>query len=426
MVGACQRGFAHAGEHEPGIAFTRDGTALLSANAVTRPGDPFSGRVVSLAPSGATREAVVGQELAADPVIDGRGRVALLSLRSLGALTRLRISFGSAADPVQANSHVLATYAPARAELGDRPAIAVSERGEIAVAWVQFVPRASIHRLRLAVRPPGRAFRRTRTLATADGVIQDAALTYDRAGRLLVAYGAERSSGRRLRRTVEARLRGARGEFRRAEVLGPHDGVAQISAAMAPAGRAVVAWDSQDGGEGAEKPYRVRAAIRAPGSRAFGRTQLLDPGATSDRVPGRSVLGVAPDGSATVAWSNVVGASTPVRVAAAGPRTRFGPTVQAAPDGAVGDLAVGGDGSALLLWNVVTEIGVAGGPIQAALRPPGAPAFGNSETVVAPGPAQLSLGRAAFDPATGRPAVVWARHAEPGAVPPLWLSSRAP
>lgn len=420
------------GVGSPAIAFARDGTALLSANAISRPGRAITGRLVIRAPGGAATDARLPDELAADPVVYGRGQVALLRLRSSsrpGGRTRLSVSFGTTAAPVRGRPRVLSAYAPALTELGDRPAIAVNAQGEGAVAWVEFLQRGriqgeGIHRLRLAIRPPGRAFGRPRTLATANGVIQGVALAYGGAGDLVAAYGAERSRGRTRRRTVEARLRRSRRAFGPARVLGPHEGLVDLSAAMAPTGRAVVAWGTQDGGEGAGVPYRVRAAIRAPGSATFGRTQLLDPGATVDRVPGRPAVGLAPDGSATVAWSNVVGSSYPVRVATAGPSTRFRPAGQVAPDGAVGDVAVSGDGTALLVWNPFTEFGPEGGQVQAALRPPGALAFGSAENVTAPEPTQLSLGGAAFDPATGRPAVVWGRPAEPGPGPPVRLSVR--
>ena len=415
----------------PAIAFARDGTALLSANTSSRVS--FTGRLVIRAPSGAVTETRLPEALAADPVVYGRGQFALLHIRRSsrpGGGTRLSVSFGTTAAPVSGRRpRVLSTYALAQAEQGD-PAIAVSAQGEAAVAWVEFLQRGrvqglGIHRLRLAIRTPGGAFGRPRTLATANGGIQGVALAYGRAGDLLAAYGAERSRGRTRRRTVEARLRRSRRGFGPARVLGPHEGLVDLSATMAPTGRAVVAWGTQDGGEGAEKPYRVRAAIRAPGSATFSRTQLLDPGATVDRVPGRLVLGLAPDGSATVAWSNVVGSSNPVRVATTGPRTRFRPAGQVAPNGAVGDVAVSGDGTAVLVWDPFTEFGPEGGQVQAALRPPGAPAFGSAENVSAPEPTELSHGGAAFDPATGRAAVVWSRLAEPGPGA-VWLSVRTP
>jgi hypothetical protein len=423
------------GSGDPAIAFARDGTSVLSTNAVARPNGVSTGRLVIRAPDGTVTATRLPGQLAAEPVVYGRGRLALLYMRgSVGprGRTRLSVSFGTTAAPVSGlRPHVLATFAPAQAELGGGPAIAVSGQGEVAVAWTEFLQRGriqglGIHRLRLAVRPPGRAFGRPRTLATASGVIQDAALAYGRTGDLLVAYGTERVR-ERTRRTVQARLRRAHRAFGPAQVLGPHEGLLDLSAAMARSGRAAVAWGTQDGGEEAGVPYRIRAATRAPGSATFGRVQLLDSGGgVVERPYGALALGLGPDGSATVAWSNIANGSNPVRVSIAGPSTRFRPAGQVAPNGAVADVAVRSDGAALMLWTAFTEEPDADNQIQAAVRPPGALAFGSTENVSALEPRQLSLGRAAFDPVTGRAAVVWSRLAEPGPEAPVWFSSRAP
>jgi hypothetical protein len=203
--------------------------------------------------------------------------------------------------------------------------------------------------------------------------------------------------------------------------------VLDLSAEMARTGRAVVSWGTQDGGEEAGMPYRVRAAIRAPGAATFGRAQLLDPGGgVVERPMGAPELGVGPDGSATLAWSNLAGGLNPVRVSTAGPTTRFRPAGQVAPNGAVADVAVRSDGTALMLWTAFAPELDTDNQIQAAVRPVGALAFGAAENVSALELGQLSPARAAFDPTTGRAAVVWSRLGQPGPEPPVWFSSRLP
>jgi hypothetical protein len=179
---------------------------------------------------------------------------------------------------------------------------------------------------------------------------------------------------------------------------------------MAHGGRAVVAWDSQDVGEEANEAYRVYAAVRSAGSARFGAAQLLDPGGPAIRSPGRVALGLGRDGSAVVAWSSPRGSfaggiSSAVRVASAGPRGRFGLQRELAPSGAVGEVAVGAGGAALVVWS---QLAPEEEPVDviAALRPGGASAFGAPEAV---SPSERAHDPSvAFDPRTGHAVVAWA------------------
>ena len=111
---------------------------------------------------------------------------------------------------------------------------------------------------------------------------------------------------------------------------------------MAPSGRAVVAWGSQDVGEEANEPYSVYAAVRRAGASRFRAAQVLDAGGPAIRAEGTVALGVAGDGSSVVAWSSPQGSyragiQQSVRVATAGPRGRFGAQREQAPSGAGAD-----------------------------------------------------------------------------------------
>jgi hypothetical protein len=151
------------------------------------------------------------------------------------------------------------------------------------VAWVELRARASsagVYRVRVARGRGDRGFGRPQTLASwpSPGIEDSPAVTvaYGAGGDLLVAFTVTRRDGRRDRRLVAARVRRPGGAFGRAIVLGPRQACPQLTAAAAPDGRMVVAWASQDCGEGAERPLVVRAAVR-PAGRRFGRAQLLDP-----------------------------------------------------------------------------------------------------------------------------------------------------
>ena len=350
--------------------------------------------------------------------------------------TRLDIAFGRTSGTV-GNARALVTIRNL-----EHLAFVASPRGDLAVGWVEFACRRDAkgdclserRRLRVMVRPAGGSFRAPVTLARdtrSDGSelsTGDPSLAFGPQGDLVVSYTGRRSTGSHAQ-VVLARVRRSGHGFGGAVVVGPRRQVTDIDAAVTSTGAVFVAWGSQDGGEEANLPFVVRAARRAAGAGQFGTARVLDPGAGIARSPGRVALGVAPDGTATVAWSQIVGkpvTSFPVRVATSDAAGVFGASSDLAALGAVHDLAVNSDGTTLVIWGKISLADdQQAEQIMAAIRPGGAPSFGAAETVSDSD--QPSIADAAFDPASGQPVVVWtARRATATLTSPgVRLSRRA-
>ncbi|HEV7806897.1 MAG TPA: hypothetical protein VGO80_13830, partial [Solirubrobacteraceae bacterium] len=285
-------------------------------------------------------------------------------------------------------------------------AIAASDRGDVAAAWVEHL-RGRDH-LVVALRRPGQPFGRP-SVIVGSGLVSSPAIAWSALGDLLVAY--QRSPSVASRR-VEARVRRAGHGWGRPLRLGASSGFSVISAAASARGRMVVAWGTQDGGEEAGTPWIVRAAMRPAGASGFRAAQVLEVSEGRDERPaGPVAAAMSPDGTATVAWSGIDGArfphTFPVRVATAGSSLRFGAAQTLAPNAAIGGVAVDRRGTAIVVWATLSIPGVnqITQQVFASLRAPGAAAFAASEAVSAAERAELP--RAAFDPVTGRPAVVW-------------------
>jgi hypothetical protein len=394
---------------DPAIAFGSAGGPLITAGfrpAVTySPGLPL--QTVTRLFAGTTQRAQV--RLVAPPVAYGAGRAAFLRRsprdRDIAPIMTLGVSLGDVAGNPGRFHHLSSLAIP------DTTAIAANDAGVVAVAWTE-ATRGIEGRVRLAVRRPGGRFARPVTVAVGavgrptGGTVsgRGVAVAVGGRGEVVVAYQRERARAR----TIEARRVGRR--LGRRQTLGPQRGLVDLSAAMAPGGRAVVAWGSQDVGEEANEAYRVYAAVRAAGSARFGAAQALDRGGPAIRPAGRVALAVGRDGAAVVAWASPLGSygagtRSAVRVASAGPRGRFGGQRELAPSGAVGDVAIGADGAAIVVWSQLageqTPLNV-----LAALRPAGASEFGAPEA--ASPQERASHPAAAFDPRTGQPVVVWA------------------
>jgi hypothetical protein len=273
-------------------------------------------------------------------------------------------------------------------------------------------------RVRLAVRRPGGRFGTPRTVATGAvgrptaGTTEGGGLAVAVGGRDVVVVAYQRERGRA--RTIEARL--LRRRLGRPRTVGPQRGLVDLSARIGANGRAVVAWGSQDVGEEANEARSVYAAVMEPPSSRFGPAQVLDPGGPALRPHGRVAVDVADDGSALVAWSSPqggysAGIRSAVRVATAGPRGRFGPQRELAPSGAVGDVAVGRGGAAIVVWSRLFPEEEER-DVTAAVRPAGAPDFGAPEAV---SPSErTTTAVAAFDPRTEQPAVAWVALGDQG------------
>jgi hypothetical protein len=417
------------------IDFGAAGNALLSW-VVASAGAPETVFATMLRDGSVVGSGRLTGALTTGPEIYGRDRVVMLrgrpllrpSRRTSTRRYRLDALFGTTRSPLGGGSRRVSTFAafPGSSEV----AMGTNNRGDVAVAWVE--PRGresspSTYRLRAALGREDRGFGRPQTLASWPSPRIDDSLAvtvaYGAGGDLLVAFTMTRREGRRERRLVAARVRRRGGAFGRATVLGSRQASTELTAAVAPDGRMVVAWGSQDGGEGAERPWVVQAAVR-PAGRRFARAQLLDPGDATERVPGRVALGMSRDGRATLAWSNARGRrfppTYPVRTASTGRSGGFGRVTQLAENGGVHDLAVASDGSAVVTWSPYDPEEELPAPLYAQVRPSGAPAFGAVEQV-SPPDATVFGSDVAYDPRTGRPVAVWITL---GATSELQLAAR--
>jgi hypothetical protein len=188
---------------------------------------------------------------------------------------------------------------------------------------------------------------------------------------------------------------------------------ADVEAALAPSGRAAVAWASQSVTEGGTTgPIRYSGTVGRRGIRTFPLERRLET-QPATRLVSPVRLTMDPLGRATVAWAGLTpSGQTVVRVADAPPGRLFGLGRDVSPagvDARPADLVAGPGGRRLVVWVTGSPEGI--GSIGAAYGPPPAD-FGPPETISA-GP-QARVPRAAFDPRTGRPTVVWSER-PPGA-----------
>jgi hypothetical protein len=274
--------------------------------------------------------------------------------------------------------------------------------------WVEHL--SGRDHLLAALRGPNQLFGRPGVIA-GSGYISSPALSWSEGGDLLVAYQRSISRrGRSTQRRVEARVRRAGHNWGRPQQLGSSSGFSQITAATAPSRRMLVAWGTQDLGEEANTPWIVRAAQRPAGAGAFRPAQELERSEGIERPAGRVAAALAPDGTATVAWSGIAGrfgSSFPARVATAGSSLRFGAPQTLSSSAAVGDVTSDDQGQTLVVWATLEQAGDSQSSAQvfASVRAAGAPAFATPEQV---SPIEgATLPRAAFDPRTHRPAAVW-------------------
>jgi hypothetical protein len=285
------------------------------------------------------------------------------------------------------------------------------------VVWVEHL--SGRDHLVAALRRSNQPFSRPAVII-GSGFMSSPAVTWSAGSDLLFAYQRIARRGRPTERRVEARVRRAGHSWGRPQRLGASGTFSQISVAAAPNGRMLVAWATQDLGEEANTPWIVRAAQRPAGPRMFGATQDLDRGdgrqtRVFDRPAGRVAATLAPDGTATVAWSSITGggfpSNFPARVATAGSSLRFASPQTLSPNAAVGDVTTDDQGRTLVVWATLPETGnnQITSQIFASLRAAGAATFATPEQLSPDERADLP--RAAFDPKTNRPTVVWITRA---------------
>jgi hypothetical protein len=423
---------------EPTIGFGASGLAVLSARLSTEAnGFPSHGftRLFGQQPDGsfAGRARLA---LAAPPAPYASNRLALLRVPlaegdrtirdSDDPRSSLGYSYGRSGGPLEVSVEAYRRFTTQADKFSGT--IAANARGDVIAAWVE--PLSGRDHLVAAVRRAGGAFGRPAVIG-GTGTFSAVSVAVSPQGDLLVAYQrSTRSSARSpVVRRVEARVRRAGHNWGAPQRLGASSGFSAIATAAAEGGRMVVAWGTQDIGEEANTPWIVRAAVRASGPHAFHSAQELERSEGIDRPAGTVAAAMAPDGTATVAWSGIAGASFPhlypARVASATPgAARFGAVQTLAPNAAVSDVAVDAPGTALVIAQTLPTAGdnQTTDQVFASLRPAGAPTFAAPELVSAPERARLA--QAAFNPVTHQPAVVWV-SAPQGATMRLRYSVRA-
>lgn len=400
----------------PALEFGRGGTAILAwafSDEIVRLGEDPRTQLATRATTGAftpTRD--VAGDLPDDVVAYGSTRAALLRLDRLPARTgqtqrvRLGVSLGRTDGDVDPQ-RVLDEYVPATTHNSTaRPAIDANDRGQIAVAYLE--RRGERTYLRLAERRPDRGFRRPRVVR-GSGQLTHVDVAYGEGGDLVVAY----RRGERL----EARVQRAGHALGDVRDLGPADDITSIDTAIAPTGRVVVAWGTQDGGEEPNTPFTVRATVAPAGTARFRDAVVLDSGGPAVRPRGDVAVDTARDGTASVAWSSIQGSyrtglAFPVLASITDARAAFGPPQILAASGATGDVAARGDGQFAVAWGSLEpgQQTPEGSRVLASVRPPGG-AFAAAELVADEG-ANADVD-ADYDPRTGRPTVVWPAPARP-------------
>ena len=423
----------------PSLSFGTTSAGILGWSTSERPLDvpSLTGRLAALsaaAPGPGTRD-ISPYNLAAPVRAYAATRMVALLRRASPRVQpqpdvepppRISVAFGPV-DGALGRPHILADAVGPRVS---DAALAVDARGDAIAAWVQSrgftrpnpsngLGTALNDRLWISTRRAGGSFARP-TVLVGSGRLDSVDVAVGARGDMLVAFTRQRIvRGREAQpRRVEVRARRAGHHFGRVQDVGPNQGFALLATAIAPNGRAYVAWGTQDGGEEANEPFRVYAAVQPAGSSRFRPGVLLDPGSGIERPVGTVAIGVAPDATATVTWSGVRLTGTPgdfrfffpVQAATTGAGARFGRAqVVAGGNGAVGGVTVTRAGTTTVAWTALRpgEFREPTG-VLAARRPAGTAAFGPAETITDEPPvADTDPPAIGADPATGRPVVAW-------------------
>ena len=396
----------------PSIAYGGDGRAVVVRAIDTfGEGDTTRTQVAARSVAGVYRrtQTLAGAVNGQPPEIEAYGRSRMVLVRAIprplnnpvAGPVRLVVSFGRTNGRF-APGRALARY---RQTFRVAPAVAATDRGRVAVAWVQGGSERDI--LRLAVRRPNGRFGRARMLRT--GRISALAMDLGEGGDLLVTY---RRGGR-----IEARVQRAGKPMGAVQDLGVARQQTELTAAVAPTGRMLVAWGERVNGGRLQTPYVIRAAIHPAGPRRFRAATVLDDSA-SQAGPTSVVAAIGPDGTATVAWCDTrfdgqrfINA---VMAATTGSDARFATPEQLAPDGTMGDVAINARGTAIVTWTHTGESG-----ILAAQRARGA-RFGPPEVISTTGLWPVL----AIDPRRIRPTILWHEEIEVPTAPGQFPESR--
>ncbi|HSD77043.1 MAG TPA: hypothetical protein VLA98_06545 [Solirubrobacteraceae bacterium] len=292
-------------------------------------------------------------------------------------------------------------------------ASAVDRAGDAVAAWTPQRGRG----LFVAERRAGGRIGTPRRLARPFAVVPAAAMN-DRGDRV-VAWGA---NGR-----LYARVRRAGGPWGSAQrvagvQLAPGGALA---AAMTPAGRAVLAWETADVREG--RPVRIVAGgalARRPAGRSWRVTTLERATLPALAADARALPLVDARGVVRIAWTGAAGAASVVKVAALRPGGAGAPVVLSpgARTAALDDVAADRRGALAASWSETTP---AGGATTSVALKPRAGGWRPPDVVSPPGGLAGLGSRIAFQPLTGEPVAVFGVVA-PGGTGTLAAASAPP
>jgi hypothetical protein len=392
----------------PRAGIGRDGRALAlwTWTDGTRTGTSVASRAAGAAAFGAERT------LARGPIADQRTpfltgpavygpRRAIVAATGFTARTGRRMAIGVRFGTTAGRFGALRRLRTARGIRGT--ALAVNGSGDAVLAW--FEDRGvRTDRVYVSPRRRGGRFGTPRRLAT--GRIRSVAAAVGPSGDVVVAW----SERRRLR--ARFRPRGLRSFLPAQTIRSAAAANAEIEAAVNAGGRAVLAWSAQRASEGGERdPVSFQGAVKPAGSRRFAAAQTLERMASEGGL-GRPIEVVADGtGGIVAAWSGSDGLNRRVRSAFADRSGRFtAPQDVSAPlaDALLSDLAADPAGGVTAVWDGGIEDRAS--VVRAALAPTAVQPFGPPEAVSAAGRASRD-GRAAYDPRTHRPAIVFGSRA---------------
>jgi hypothetical protein len=396
----------------PALAFNAAGLGVLAGDTGggTAPGEVGPHTVAALGdetgafPGPMTPMTATNFALADRFALYGLGRIVGLGTHFSRIRSRAGIVFGNAGDELT-NVRFLGPTERA----GTAEAIAANTRGDVVAGYGACANSACRHQsLYLVIRRAGSSPRPSIRVDNV-AVRQISAVAINARGDALIAWQANGG--------VFARIRTAGGTLYRTERLGnPGEPVRAISAVLTPDRAAAVAWEAQTVDEGTPgSAATVDADFKAAGaSRHFHSAQRLAtvPAlATGHYVGERAVKVVlSQDERITAAWTATADGRFVVRAAdLSGFRFVAAQTLSdPAVDAVLSDLDAGPRSAVAIAWRT----GVAGVDqgtgtpgLDAALRAPGAPAFGPAETIEQGAAAFNAVAR--FDPSTGRVVAAW-------------------
>ncbi len=389
---------------DPAIGFSGNGRALASwrwQQGVSNDAR-FGHRSATRTPGASAFDPEqAAPDFAAGPVLYGRDRALGAVLTSAGGKpgrerVRLAATFGNASG----------RFGPSRtvrtALRISRPVLAAAANGRGALAWFEDRGVAN-DRVYVALRRPGGRF--SKPLLLARGRIRSVSVAVGEAGDVLVAWDA--------RGVVHTAYKAAgRRSFRIQTIRSEDTFHATLRTVISGSGRAVVAWGAQLHTEGGTSgPAFYEAAMKPAGMRRFREAQLLERGSDSQRA-GSVALVSDRAGRQLFAWSGWDGSAYRIKISTTDRRAVFGAPELVSAAGISSHepaLAAGPSGDALVTWEQELP-GITDderGQVLAAHRAPDG-SFGAPEIVSLP--ERASFPAAAFDPASGRPTVVWSNR----------------